>query len=72
MRGTVYAFTQQERSIRFMKPDVIGLVEIAGVGRVLTRFDAPIEALRIGQDVELCFYEVSDEIVVHQFRPVGA
>jgi uncharacterized OB-fold protein len=70
-RGTVYAFTQQERSIRFMKPDVIGLVDLPGVGRLLTRFNAPFEALSIGQEVELSFYEVSEQLVLHQFRPVA-
>jgi hypothetical protein len=69
-QGRVYAFTQQQRSIRFSTPDVIGLVELPGVGRILTRIDAPFESLSIGQHVELDFYEVSPEIVLHQFRPV--
>jgi len=70
-RGTVYAFTQQERSLRFSRPDVIGLVELPSVGRILTRLDAPFEALRIGLTVELDFFEVNAELVLHQFRPVG-
>jgi len=69
-RGTVYAFTQQERSLRFGKPDVIGLVELPGVGRILTKIDAPFEALQIGQAVELCFVTLSEELTLHQFRPV--
>jgi len=68
-RGTVYAFTQQKRTFRFMAPDVIGLVELADVGKVLTHFDAPYDALQIGQPVELDFLEISDDLVVHQFRP---
>ena len=68
-RGTLYAFTTQERSVRFAAPDVIGLVDLPGVGRVLTRIDAPYPTLSIGQPVVLDFLEVSPEIVLHQFRP---
>ena len=69
-RGTLFAFTQQERSLRFGKPDVIGVVELPGVGRLLTRIDAPFESLSIGMDVELDFLDVSGEQTLHQFRPV--
>lgn len=67
--GALHAFTQQERSTRFGKPDVIGIVECGGF-LVVTRIDAPFESLRIGQAVEVAFVEVSPEIVLHQFRPV--
>ena len=71
-RGTVYAFSQQQRSWRFSKPDVIGLVSLVGVaGLVLTKLDAPFESLAIGQDVDVDFLEIGPELVVHQFRPVG-
>ena len=71
-RGMVYAFSQQQRSWRFSKPDVIGLVSLVGVsGLVLTRLDAPFDSLALGQDVEVDFLEVGPELVVHQFRPVG-
>jgi uncharacterized OB-fold protein len=70
-RGTVYAFTQQDRTFRFGKPDVIGLVELEGVGHVLTRIDAPFEALRIGQEVELDFVVLREDLVLHQFRPAA-
>jgi uncharacterized OB-fold protein len=71
-RGTVYAFSQQQRSWRFSKPDVIGLVSLVGVsGLVLTKLDAPFDSLAIGQDVEVDFLEVGPELVVHQFRPIG-
>jgi uncharacterized OB-fold protein len=70
-RGMVYAFTQQQRSWRFSKPDVIGLVSLVGVaGLVLTKLDAPIASLAIGQEVEVDFLDVGPELVVHQFRPV--
>jgi hypothetical protein len=70
-RGTLYAFSQQARGLRFMTPDVLGLVELPGVGRVFTRIDAPIEALRIDQPVVLDFLDVGEGLVLHQFRPVA-
>ena len=70
-RGTLYAFTQQERSVRFGKPDVIGIVELAGGIRLLTRVDGKFESLRLGQAVELDFLELAPGLVLHQFRPAG-
>lgn len=67
-KGRLYAFTQQERSLRFGKPDVIGIVEIEGVGRILTRIAASFESLRIGMEVKLDFIDVGG-LVLHQFRP---
>jgi len=68
--GMLYAFSQQQRSWRFSKPDVIGLVSLVGVsGLVLTKLDAPIESLAIGQDVEVDYLEIGPDLVVHQFRP---
>lgn len=76
-RGTLYAFTQQDRSVRFRAPDVIGLVELevpAAQGsrkiKFLSRIDAPIETLKIGQAVEVDFIEVHPGLLLHQFRPV--
>jgi uncharacterized OB-fold protein len=68
-RGTLYAFTQQERSLRFGKPDVIGVVELPGAGRLLTRILAPLESLSIGMKVEVDFLDVSGQETLHQFRP---
>jgi uncharacterized OB-fold protein len=68
-RGTVYAFTTQERALRFSAPEVLGLVELAGVGRILTRLDAPYEALAIGDEVELVVHHVCTELAVHSFTP---
>ena len=71
-RGTLHAFTQQQRSWRFSRPDVIGLVGLPGVaGFVLTKIAAPFGELAIGQEVEVDFLELSPELVVHQFRPVA-
>lgn len=71
-RGTLYAFSQQDRGVRFTKPDVLGLVELEGVGRILTRIDASFESLRVGQEVEADFVEIHPDLVLHQFRPVPA
>jgi uncharacterized OB-fold protein len=70
-RGTLFAFTQQERSLRFGKPDVIGVVELPEAGRLLTRIDAQYEDLAIGMEVELDFLDVSENQTLHQFRPAG-
>jgi uncharacterized OB-fold protein len=69
-KGKLYAFTQQERSLRFGKPDVIGTVELPDIGFLLTRIDAPFDSLSIGQEVELDFIDVSDQQTLHQFRPI--
>jgi len=69
-KGILYAFTQQERAIRFSKPDVIGIVELNGVGRILTKIDAPIDSLRIGMTVQVGFIEIENGMFLHQFSPV--
>ncbi len=69
-KGSLFAFTQQERSLRFGKPDVIGVVELEGAGKLLTRIDAPYESLSIGDTMELDFIDISKEQTLHQFRPV--
>ncbi len=69
-KGKLYAFTQQDKAFRFMKPDVVGIVELEGcTGRVLTRIDAPFEDLRIGMDVEVSFLDLAPDLTLHQFRP---
>lgn len=69
-KGKLYAFTQQERSIRFPKPDVVGLIELdEKVGKVFTRIDAQLEELKIGQKMQISFINISDEITLHQFKP---
>ena len=69
-RGALYAFTQQERSLRFGKPDVIGIVELEGGIRLFTRIDGPMASLRLGQPVALDFLELAPGLVLHQFRPL--
>ena len=70
-RGTLYAFTQQEKSLRFSKPNVIGAVELPEIGRLLTLIDAPFEDLSIGMEVEVDFFDVAQGQTLHRFRPVG-
>jgi uncharacterized OB-fold protein len=70
-RAKLHAFTQQGRSLRFPAPDVIGIVEVEGVGRILTRVDAPFEKLAIGQELEVSFHQVTPDLWVHQYRVAG-
>ena len=66
--GTIYAFTHQDRAMRFMPPDVIGLVELDGVGHILTHITGDIASLSIGQRVTLEFHEISEQLIVHRFK----
>ncbi len=66
--GVVYAFTYQDRSFRCAYPEVIGLVELKGAGRILTKIDAPYDELSIGMPVELSFFTSRDGLVLHQFK----
>jgi uncharacterized protein len=52
-RGSVYAFTQQERGLAFTDPDVIGIVELDEGVRVFGVFEQPFERLEIGAAVEI-------------------
>ncbi len=69
-RATLYAFTQQQRGLRFLAPEVVGLVEVEGVGHFLSRIDAPFESLSIGQTLEVGFAEAAPGVWVHSYRPV--
>ncbi len=68
-RGTLYAFSLQQRSLRFPAPDVLGIVELEGVGLVFTHIEGRISDLEIGQAVKLGFHQVSEKITVHKFIP---
>jgi uncharacterized OB-fold protein len=67
-QGTLYAFTTQDRSLRFPAPDVLGLVEFEGVGRILSHVRGRYEDLAIGDRVTLDFVEVSSDLVLHCFE----
>jgi uncharacterized protein len=51
--GRIYAFTTQERGMRFAAPAVLALVDIDGGGRLLGVIDAPNAKLAIGMEVAL-------------------
>ena len=70
-RGQLYAFSQQERALRFNKPDVIGIVELEGAGRLISRIDAPFDELSIDMEVEVDFLDVSENQTLHQFHPAS-
>lgn len=70
-QGTLLAFTQQADAIRCRKPDVLGLVELEGIGNVVTRIDASFEELSIGIKVAFDTWTSPDGVVLHQFRPLG-
>jgi uncharacterized OB-fold protein len=52
-RGSVYAFTQQERGLRYTSPDVIGIVELEEGVRVFGLFEDAFDRLAIGSIVEV-------------------
>ena len=52
-KGKVYAFTQQERGLRFTKPDVVGIAELEEGIRVFGVFDDEYEELAIESPVEI-------------------
>ncbi|MEW6200948.1 MAG: OB-fold domain-containing protein [bacterium] len=69
-RGKLYAFSWQERSLRFPKPDVIGIVELEEENLwAFTRIVGKYEDLKIGMPVRVDFVEVLPGFVLHQFMP---
>ncbi len=68
--ATLYAFTTQKTSLRFMAPDVIGIVDIPGVGRVLSKINGKLKDLEIGQKLRFEPFEISKDMTVHSFTPI--
>lgn len=68
-RGVVYAFTQQERGLRFTAPDVLGVVELEEGVRAFGLLAAPFESLEIGQPVELELRADDSGLTLLVFRP---
>lgn len=69
-RGTLHAFSQNHQAIFFGKPDVIGLVDLEeGCGRLLSRIDAPLASLRIGDRLRVDYLDLPGGLRLHQFRP---
>jgi uncharacterized OB-fold protein len=52
-RGSIYAFTAQERGLRFTAPEVVGIAELEEGVRVFGVFDDGLEDLAIGLPVEV-------------------
>lgn len=52
-RGTVYAYTQQERGLRFTAPDVVGIAELDEGVRMFGVFEENYAKLAIGLPVEV-------------------
>ena len=52
-KGNVYAFTQQERGLRFTAPDVVGIAELEEGIRVFGVFDDAYDDLAIGSPIEI-------------------
>lgn len=69
-QGTLIAFTQQTDAIRCRMPDVLGMVELDGVGNLFTRIDAPFEELSIGMKVAFGTWTSLDGVLLHHFRPI--
>ncbi|MCW5829705.1 MAG: OB-fold domain-containing protein [Deltaproteobacteria bacterium] len=71
--ATLYAFTTQARSVRFMAPEVIGLVELPalpGPGRILSKINGKFGDLRIGQKLKFVPCPISGKLHTHSFTPV--
>ena len=68
--GTLIAFTQQTDAIRCRMPDVLGMVELEGIGNLFTRIDAPFEELSIGMKVAFDTWTSLDGVLLHQFHPL--
>jgi len=65
----LYAFTTQQRALRFMTPHVIGVVEIPAVGFVVAPIAGSMDELEIGQSLKQTVVELGDGLIIHQFVP---
>jgi hypothetical protein len=69
--GVLYAFTYQSRGFRFVKPDVIGLVQLDGIiGFMLARIAGSMDDLAIGCRVKLDIHVIDDRLRVPIFERV--
>jgi len=62
--GRLYAFTTQERGMRFAAPAVLALVDFEGGGRLLGAVEAAYETLAIGLEVALEPREIDGSAVI--------
>lgn len=70
-RGSVYAFTSQERGLRFTAPNVVGIAELEEGIRVFGVFDEGLEKLEIGQPLEVLLRRDVQGLTLLGFRLLG-
>jgi uncharacterized OB-fold protein len=70
-RGTIYTFTINHRAAYAGAPvpQAVAIVQLEEGPRLMANIiDSPFENITIGAPVEVCFEEVSADIVLPQFR----
>jgi uncharacterized protein len=67
-RGTIYAYTQQERGLRFTAPDVVGIAELEEGVRVFGVFDDEYRTLAIGLPIEVRLRRDVEALTLLAFR----
>jgi uncharacterized OB-fold protein len=74
-RGTIYSFAVTRRgagAYRDAAPYVLAYVELAEGPRVMTNIvDCDIDALQIGDPVEVVFHDTGQGAALPRFRPAG-
>ncbi len=70
--ATLYAFTSQNRGLRFTHPDVIGVVDIPGVGLVMSAIAGTLDTLELGQSLTCEVIDLHEGLCAWRFRPVEA
>ena len=79
--GTVYSFTivrhPLARMLQPVVPYAAGIVELdgtqgAGARMIVNIVDCDVDALRIGDRVEVVWEHVNEKMAVPRFRPIGA
>ncbi|TMC49458.1 MAG: hypothetical protein E6J14_08125 [Chloroflexi bacterium] len=68
--GRVHAFTTQAGAFRFAEPQVIGLIDLDGGGRLFGVLNAAVGELAIGIPVTLDLVEVEGTVLLG-FRPLS-
>jgi uncharacterized protein len=73
-RGTVYSYVMpQYPPMPFLEyPYIVVLVELEeGIRLVSNLIDIAPPDVEVGMPVEVCYQSFEDDLVLHQFRPVG-
>jgi len=68
--ATLYAFTSQNRALRFSHPEVIGVVDIPGVGLVMSPIAGTLETLKLGQALACEVIDLHEGLCAWRFCPV--